>query len=466
MIRNEFENCYSINYANLPSGREWASDEDGLEIARQVVSESTGIVVRVVDKVHDWDDAFTYSAGSQTADSTQLLGAPSNMFNGGGAPSEVGTFLAAVGESLERYSAAYIPVERLWSASAKELATAGANPIDPDDVNLFHNRQFEDPGFPFSPFTWETKVSWTQGWDMTDGCSIWVPSELIYLAPPEGAHPKVSIGYATSSGLAFHATPAEAILNGIYELVERDGFTQAWYGSLALPHIDRSQSWHLDKFLARHVDPSGVDIDLLDMSMFTGIPSVLGISRNIRTDLAPVAFGAAASSTLVDAACSAAVESLQTRNWVKAEQRDGRSLDPATCDFTRDIQSFDDHIRLFSSRSAANATEFLSVSQEVTDIAAVRNFTGKEPNTEIRSLIEHLAAQGIRVFAFDLTSPDVAEAGGAVFKVFSPDLHPLDSGYRRRFLGGERLRRAAMNAGIGDQPIEFDQFNPWPHPFP
>lgn len=454
------------SYAGLPSGNRWSTLEDGMKRARLLVSDRVGIVSRVFDKVHDIDDSYCYAIGSETADGEHLIGSTNNKFNGGGAVSETGTYLAAIGECVERYSGAWVPWESLRRTSYSALSKDSTPGVHPDLWTPFHSHQFEDPNFEYRPLTHNMELNWSAVQDLATGNTVWVPSQMLYLYPTDPHHEQSAVGYATSSGLAFHSTPAEAILGGLYELIERDAFMIAWHSKLTMPLVDIESHPELSKFMSRYVDPSGVDVYLVDLSDISKIPAVLAVAINPHTDHAPVALGAAAGPTLLTAAQDAAIECLQTRNWVKAEQRDGNSLDPDPCDMAAEIRSFDDHIRFYANAKALDRVEFLISSDKRTDVSAGGSFVGDTPNEEIATVVSVLNSQGVEVFAGDLTSPDVREAGGAVFKVFSPQLQMLDVGFHRRFLGSQRLRTRARELGIRSEDLRFEDFNPLPHPFP
>jgi len=65
-----------------------------------------------------------------------------------------------------------------------------------------------------------------------------------------------------------------------------------------------------------------------------------------------------------------------------------------------------------------------------------------------------------------VTWPDVERLGLRVIKTLAPELCPLDASHRARFLGGDRLRRAAHELGLLPRPLRPDELNSDPHPFP
>lgn len=456
----------SVNYSQLPSGDRWTTLEDGINRARLLVSDRVGIVSRVFDKVHDIDDSYCYAIGAETADGEFLIGSTNNKFNGGGAISETAAYLAAIGECVERYSGAWVPWQSLRRTSYSELRKDSTPGVHPDQWTPFHNRQFEDPSFEYHPLTDDLELNWSAAQDLANGNTVWVPSQMLYLYPTDPHHGQSAVGYATSSGLAFHSTPAEAILGGLYELVERDAFMITWHSGLSMPLLDIESSADLSQFMARYINPSGIDVYLIDLSSISNIPAVLAVAINPFTDHAPVALGAAAGPTILKAAQDAAIECLQTRNWVKAEQRDGNAIDPYSCDMPAEIRDFDDHIRFYANVAARDRIKFLISSDKRTNVSTGRDFAGVTPNEEIAAIVSALNSQGIEVFVKDLTSPDVREAGGAVFKAFSPQLQMLDVGFHRRYLGSTRLRTRARQLGLRSDDLDFDDFNSLPHPFP
>ncbi|MEU6647190.1 YcaO-like family protein [Saccharomonospora sp. NPDC046836] len=146
------------------------------------------------------------------------------------------------------------------------------------------------------------------------------------------------------------------------------------------------------------------------------------------------------------------------------KQRDGHVVDPEG-DFNETVQSFDDHISLYANPELVPETEFLTSNPRRVPLAQIPSLPDANPGVLRDELIARLHGDGVDLYAVDTTSPDVAEAGGHVVKVFSPQLQPLDSGYRRRFLGGRRMWDKPVALGLVPAE-EAGRVNPLPHPFP
>lgn len=440
----------------------WTDPAVGWDRLAAFASPLVGIAHRIFEQLHDVDDIRMAGVGAQACESTWLLGAPCNELNGGGAGDPRQARAAAVGETVERYSGAYVDPLALTLATPAELAAQGLDHVRPDELTLLAPEQLADPECPFAPFTDRTTLQWVTGADLADGHPVAVPAQLVHLIGQ--ALGDTPIGYATSNGMACACTWEEAVLSGLLEVVERDAFMATWYGRLSLPRIDVSSSSELRRFFADHVDPAGLDVGLVDMSVLVDVPAVLAVVRNPGSGIAPLALGAAASADPATAVRKAVVEAFQTRTWAKAEQREGAVIDPATG--LDQVHDFDDHVRLSLHPATIEAASFLDASPVTVPISALPAVDGDTPGRVVRNVIARLTAQGVRAVACDVTSPDVAEGGLVVAKVFSPQLSPLDSGYRTRLLGSRRLRERAYEVGVLDRPLDVSDLNPWPHPFP
>jgi len=74
--------------------------------------------------------------------------------------------------------------------------------------------------------------------------------------------------------------------------------------------------------------------------------------------------------------------------------------------------------------------------------------------------------EGVDSYVVDVTPPDVREVGLRVAKAVAPRLQPIDVAHDQRFLGGERIYRAAYDRGLVERPFSQLDINPYPHPFP
>lgn len=443
---------------------QWTGLREAHQILETFSDPYTGIVHRKYEKLNDVDDIRGYSFGSHCTDSRHLIGAASNIFNGGGASGRLAARLAAIGEAVERYSAAYLPTgfPQLTRATSSELLRQGKQFWTPESLELFTAEQYQNPAFRYRQVTPDQDILWHRGVNTSTGEPLYFPAQLLYFRAHWKDEPP--LGYTTSNGLACGIQPVEAQIGGLFEAIERDAFMLTWYDMLSLPLIDFSSSATLNTLVQRRIHPTGLRVSLIDMSGFCGIPTILCLVRNPHSTVAPLALGAASAATAERAAEKAIFESMHTRAWIKSEQRAGNALYNANWD--RDIHSFEDHIRLYADPTVIHYADFLDASEHRIPLESLPRFTSEGPQELWEALLTTLARQNLEVGVFDLTSPDVAEGGVSVQRVIVRGLLQLDAPYNARMFGGERVLNHAYRLGLLKRPLRREELNPAPHPFP
>jgi len=421
------------------------------------VSPVTGIVTGCVTSTHLPDESSLSTCACELASSRRTLGTDSVTFGSGAHPDARRARAAAIGEALERYSGAYLPVDRLQRATATQL---GEGAVDPSRFALFHSSQYGTPGFPFVPFTAGTPTTFVEGTALADGSPAFLPAELVYLSRPDlRAAP---IGYATSSGLACGPSFAEATLGALFELIERDAVMLAWKCRLTLPLLEWSGDNTLATIDRTYFAATGGRFSVIDASRFLEIPVAISVLRGHPGSGASLAVGAAAAAHVGDAWLKAVSESFGVYRWLRHQARTGAGAP----DDPNNVESFDDHMLFYASPERAAAATFFDGSADRRPTREIGPVEGSAPRTQIDSLVSKLARLDIAAYVVDVTSPDVRELGLTVTRVIAPELCALDVSHRARFLGGERLTTAAYESGLRATPLELVDVNPLPHPFP
>ena len=400
-----------------------------------VVSPYVGLVTEVDELLPSPDDARHFHVVAAPVDPSFTLG------RRGGRPGQPGSAYgcdrgrasaAAVGEAVERYSAAYIPDESLVVATAREL---GPSAPAPESFALFAPEQHASAGFPFVPFTADTRLSWVRGTRLADGADAWLPAQLVYLGPVDH---EPMIAYSTSNGLAAGPNRGSALSAALLELVERDAFMLAWNTRRSFPLLDWEHSSRFCAYQRRYLAPARARLSAVDLSSVHDVPVVLAL---VRGRPGALVVGAGAASTVEEAWIKAVTEAYAVRK--AARERVLAGLEPPA-----EVVDFQDHIAFYAYEESACRAAFLDESAERRAPESVPPVGG--------DLAAHLAARGIDTYAVDVTSPDVREAGLCVMRAIAPRLIPLDVRHDARFLGGDRLRAACR----------FSELNPDPHPFP
>ena len=231
---------------------------------------------------------------------------------------------SALCEAIERCSGAWSGDEirtrgRLIDFAAEDGA------IHPNGVQLFSDDQLDNAerinakGHPYNivppRFHPDAEIDWTPVWSFTQGRHRYLPTSLLYSLAPEQRGPADLI--ADSNGCAAGNTLEEAILQGFYELVERDAFAIWWYNRLSVPGVDLASFG--DEFLASAADYYGRcerEVWMLDVTSDTGIPAFVALSRRPDGETEDIIYGAGAHADPRLAALRAICELNQCLTWL------------------------------------------------------------------------------------------------------------------------------------------------------
>jgi ribosomal protein S12 methylthiotransferase accessory factor len=440
----------------------WTPLDESLGRLERLESPYTGVVRRTFDLLRSPDDALLHRISAEAAEGGFLVGEDFSAVrsgSGGYHHDRRAATAAALAETAERYSATFVPVDGIVTASAAEL---GTDAISPERFALFHRRQYETDGFPFVRFTDETVLRWTRGYALPEREPVWLPAQLVYLGWSDRPADEPRVGFATSNGLACGATPEEATVAALLEALERDAFMIVWYARLSLPLLDWSADDELRQHAARYFEPTGLRFAAVDLSRFWNVPTVVGVAH--ATNHGALGVGAAAATTVHDAWRKALAEAFAVRTWGRVRSLDAHGLPPEVR--FADVRTFADHVELYARHEYAARAAFLDGSRERRATAGVRPVPAATPERALGALVDRVRAAGYTPYAVDVTSPDVREAGLTVVKVVVPELCQLDVDYRARFLGSRRLYEVPFELGLRAEPLGFDDVNPDPHPFP
>jgi ribosomal protein S12 methylthiotransferase accessory factor len=433
--------------------------EYALERLEEAVSPLVGIVTRTISTTYTTDEASLPNCAAELASAVRTLGGSAVDYGSGAHPLPARARAAAIGEALERYSAVYVPRERVQLATARTLGDAAVRPFR---FALFHPAQYAEGDLPFTEFTEDTPTTFVEGASLHDGSPAYLPAELVYLGRPSTA--SLPIAHSTSNGLACAATFTEAVLRALLELVERDAVMLAWKCRLSLPLLDWTDDEDLQSHDRRFFDVTGVPFNVLDGSAFLDVPIAIAVVHGPPGSGASLAMGAGASATVGDAWLAAVAEGFGVSRWVRqqtlAQQPGTPSPDPDR------IETFEEHLLYYARPEHAERAGFLDGSGERRPTRSVEALEGTTPRLQVDAVLRRLARHGLSAYVVDVTSPDVRSLGLSVARVIVPELCALDVSHRARFLGGTRLYTAAHEAGLVPAPLEPADLNPLPHPFP
>jgi ribosomal protein S12 methylthiotransferase accessory factor len=331
-------------------------------------------------------------------------------------------FMKSLGEALERYAAGVYREREFDGASPTGLGNAVPPSafVAPDESSAG-----DEP---------DETIRWVAGERLDGGEDVRLPAEFVLFPPPEPRHrPAITTGLGLGNG------GVEALLSGVYEVIERDAAMLAWYSTfepLGLEVDDGGVGT-----LTRRARAEELDVTTLLVTQDVDVPVVVACVHR-EGDWPRFAAGMSADLDPGAAARGALEEALQ--NWTE--------LRAMGADEAGDESGA---IGRYGGFPPA-ALEFVSPE---TTVPASTVGPAEPPSCtdELDALVERVADAGLTTHAARLTPPDVASLGFEAVRVLIPEAQPLFQGEP---YFGERAERVPRELGFEPRP-ERDH-----HPFP
>ena len=388
--------------------------EEALANAELALDERTGLVSEV-GEVESYPIPYYLARG---CDTSGFSDATAGQEAAGVAGDWNAALMKALGEALERYCAGVYRLGDLREASPGDL---------------------DDPVFPsafVTPDLLDDDRSryWIQGKHLQEDRDVWLPAELVQYPPPEQ-----EVRPAITTGLGLGNGTVEAMLSGLYEVIERDATMLAWYSSfepLGLAVEDEQF-----RTIAARTRAEGLSVTPLLVTQDVDVP-VVAVAVHREGEWPRFALGSAADLDPAAAARSALSEAVQ--NWLELR---GMGRDAAAdasgaigwyADFPQEIEAYVDVDR----------------SVPAADVGPEEPPSGE---AELERVLDRLDEAELSAYASRITARDVASIGFEAVRVLCPKAQPLffDDAYF-----GERARTVPESLGFEPR---LDREH---HPFP
>ncbi|MFH8368770.1 TOMM precursor leader peptide-binding protein [Streptomyces sp. NPDC018031] len=400
---------------------------------------------------------------------------------------------AALCEALEHHSGHHHGDEPRQRARYRDLGPEEA--VHPDAVQLYDPRQFADrdrwnaehaPRHRVcDPFDETAEIDWTPVWSLTAGRHRLLPTALLYYDVPQPPGRRYCV--ANSNGAAAGGSPADAVVRGFLELVERDAVALWWYNRTRQPGLpldpadpaygDSAAPGALGESDRRWIDRvrdlhAGLhrEVWALDLTTDLGIPVVVALSR--RTDGAAedvvMGFGAHFHrGTALLRALAELNQMLPPLVGVRAEENappghSGRGSAPEhrVAAGAAGYDVADRHALHWYRTATVAGLPYLTADPAAVHIRTA-GAAGSAPFRPFDGSAQQLAAVGdlvrrlgMELLVLDQTRPD---AGLPVMKVVVPGLRP----HWARFAPG-RLFDTPVQLGRISVPTAYQDINPVP----
>jgi ribosomal protein S12 methylthiotransferase accessory factor len=435
-------------------GHRVVSPEETLRRYEHHVSPLTGAVT-LLERVRTPSEGIVnvYGAGHNFArrqNSLEEIRQGLRTQSSGKGTSDVQARASGLCEALERYSGVFRGDEpRTTPCRMRDLGDAA---IHPNACMHYSDHQYRQRDAinarksPWNrvpvPFDEDQAIEWTPVWSFTRREVRYLPTAFCYYDYPQ--QPFYCFG--CSNGNAAGNTLEEAILQGFFELVERDSVALWWYNRVRRPAVD------LDSFdepyvrqLAAYLrDDQQRELWVLDLTSDLDIPVFVALSR--RTDRQPeeilTGFGAHFDARI--ALLRAVTELNQMLTFVLTD-REGKLL----------VQNaLEDLETLYWLKTATLQKQpYLAPAAEpLRARAAFSNYGTDDLRDDVLACQVLVERQGLEMLVLDQTRPDI---GLPVVKVIVPGLRH----FWARFAPG-RLYDGPVKLGWLPQPLREEELNP------
>lgn len=367
----------------------------------------------------------------------------------------------AIGEAAERYCLEAYDVKNLKQSSKMQLLSEGNKVVS--NLQLFDDWQYEEAAFPFKKITDNMQIYWVKCWDVLNEENIYVPASFIYSRFKKIIEDN-SIGYLTTSGAATGVTVKEAILYGIYELIERDCTMITWLQQLRVPEINLDNETIANSSIQSMLNilrKNNIIVRVYYITLELEIPCFLAIGESKNSDFPAMLIGAGCRWNKEEALNRALEEIIQGCSWKNLNEDfkafyEGKNYE--------NVVDFRHRVVLYAKEYMKSEFDFLSKSEKVSwDSIISKNISIDE---QYNNCIEILKKNNMNLIFKELTTIDIMEIGLNVVKVFIPELQQIDSNHNYRFLNCVRTKDIPKKLGYEKCVHDSKKYNLAPHPFP
>ena len=401
---------------SLPLTHRSVAVDDALTRAERAVDERVGLVTTVGER--ESFPAPYYIA--DIADTTGFSDTAAADLAAGVDPDWDRAYMKAIGEALERYSAGVYRTRAATRGSERTLAA----PISP--------RRFVRPDGFDHPEP-DHRIDWIEGRSLPDGEAVSLPAEFVWFPPPTQRYRP-----AITTGLGLGNSPIEAVLAGLYEVIERDATMLAWYSTFE--PLGLAVDDDVVDELTKRARAESLTVTLLLVTQDVDVPVV---AAAVHRDDAWPRFAAGSGATLdpVSAARSALAEALQ--NWMEL-----RTMGPEmAADQGGAIAEYAD--------LPAAAESFVDPDTRIpAEGVGEPSVTGE---AELRAVCDRLSAADLDAYAARLTTRDIDALGFEAVRAVVPAAQPLFTGAP---YFGERAR--SVPESMGFEPRLDRSYHPYP----
>lgn len=319
---------------------------------------------------------------------------------------------SAMMEGFERYSAEKQDSDEIILSSVNEISSKG-DYIDPKSLNL--PKEFEKKDIS------DIRLEWSIAHDLITDKDYYIPTNAIY-HPYTHDNNIESLFKSNTNGLASGNILEEAILHGIFEVIERDAWSifELTHKNYSQIDLDTIESETINETIEKFTS-NGINIKLMDFTADIDVPTIAASADDTVTrDAGLLTLGIGTHLDPEVAILRALTEVAQSR----ATQINGAREDTVRADFAREAG--------YERMKRINKYYFKQEEEQIS-LSDIENKSTTSINDDLEIVKNELTSNEIKhVLYHDLTRP---ELDVSVVRVVIPEmeLYALDqsrAGYR------------------------------------
>lgn len=384
-----------------------------------------------------------------------------------------GSQLVSMLEALERFAGHEARGKRasVHGSYADISARFGDRCLHPSIYDLHTPDQHGRTSYHLARYNDELAFDWCWGYSTRRGEPVLVPSQLVYYWLPEDKQRPVNrFLYDSSSGCAMGASIEEAMLHGIYEIVERDAYLTSWFARLSPRQIDLATLSDPEAVaLVARARAEGFEVHLFDMRLDIDIPAVWGMIVDRRPDAEVASYCASAAHGDWDRAVFSALVEITTSMGVYRKSMPAlRDKAYTLLDDPWKVAEMHDHVLLYSLPEMLSRLDFVLAGETVSlETCRLERPSMRELDLtrELEIQIERVLGVATDVIVVVQDFAAMTAMGLSCVRVLAPGLTPMTFGHQYRRFNLDRLNSAARSRGRPEL-ASRDAVNPEPHNFP
>lgn len=332
--------------------------------------------------------------------------------------------------------------------------------LDMTDLIHFENNLYENSKFPLVKYTENSILSWVSGKNLTNGKDTWIPAQKAFIGIEllNGELPHIPW---ISTGLACGSNYINALISGIYEVIERDAFMLTWQLKLfgrriIVDNMTNSELNSLYEHIITHI--AGEDkLNIYDISRTEGVYTILTFIRNDNPDSFGLITSAASDVNPEKALLKSLEELCLTQEYAYKELIKDTEKKYQTMKKS-DVSDLHKHILYYSTGRRSCEFDFIDKSDCFIRLSEMKEYVNGSNDNILDYIINLLKKDNKTAYSVDLTRKEIKSCGLSVVKAIIVGYNDLEYNHNCRQIKNKRLEyfKNKYNRSINDTP----------HPFP